>query len=341
MTLKLNLLKIVPLVTTTVGVLVPGMASAAVNTEPARVTEIDKHSVIIEAAAPSSKATVDKTAGDRGTSTGEHKEVHEATTKSKATVDKITGEHGATTDYHGGEHGEVHGATADDHGGDHGASGRETLLSPKAQQIEFFTFLGAIGLAVIVPELLYRPKKIAQNFLQLENSVREFPQDASSKLEDTQQHKSKTNSSPAEADTPQVQLVEFGQTTPEEIEEQTVGIGQNNIREFPQDAFSKLEDTQEHKSKTNSSPAEADTPQVQLVEFSRVTPEEIEEQTASISRETTEIEEAARISEDIPNIKIIPSDIQPYTIPNKRLNQFDIDGQIEVDNWSQPNRRAA
>ena len=268
MTLKLNLLKIVPLVTTTVGVLAPGMASAAINAELARDTKIDKHSVIIEAAAPSSKATVDKTAGDRGTSTGEHKEVHEATTKSKATVDKITGEHGAATD---------------DHGGDHGASGRETLLSPKAQQIEFFTFLGAIVLAVIVPELLYRPKKIAQNFLQLENSVREFPQDASSKLEDTQQHKSKTN----------------------------------------------------------SSPAEADTPQVQLVEFSRVTPEEIEEQTASISRETTEIEEAARISEDIPNIKIIPSNIQPYTIPNKRLNQFDIDGQIEVDNWSQPNRRAA
>ena len=48
-------------------------------------------------------------------------------------------------------------ATADGHGGgDH--SGEEVTLSPEAQQLEFFAFLGAIGFSLIIPELLYRPK---------------------------------------------------------------------------------------------------------------------------------------------------------------------------------------
>ena len=173
-------------------------------------------------------------------------------------------------------------ATAAPHGT---SSVTESPLSPRLQQIEFFAFLGAIGLAIVIPELLYRPKKIAQNFLELENSV----------------------------------------------------------QEFPQDVFSKTKDTQEHEIEPNLPQEEVQAPQVQLIEFSQATPEVVEEQTASISQETTEVEEQiASISADIPDLKkIIPDNIQPYTIPNRRQSQSDIDGQIEIDNWSQPERKTA
>ena len=334
---KLNLLTIVPLATVTIGVLTPvKMVSAATSSGLASDAEINKHSVVIE------------------TAEDDHGATHGAAAKGghgAAAIDDHGATHGAAAiDDHGATHGTTdeggHGAAAeDDHGASHGASSISgTLLSPKAQQIEYFTFLGAIGLAIIIPELLYRPKKIAQNFLELENSVREFPQEVFNKSKDTQEYKSEqdTSPSPVEAHTSQTQLLEIGQIISETVEEQTTSISQeNSVREFPQDVFSNFEQTQEYDSKQNLSPVEVRTSQAQLLEFGQITPEQVEEQTASISQDTEAEEQIISTSENIIDLKIIPHNIQPYTIPNREQCQFDIEGQVEVDNWSQPGQKAA
>lgn len=234
MKLKLDLLKIVPLVTAATGIIVPiEMANAAGS--PTAIK--NAHPIEQKAATPATP---------------------------------------------GNSHSQA--ATPATHGT---SSVPEMLLSPKAQQIEFFAFLGAIGLTIVVPELLYRPKKIAQNFLQLENSVREFPQEVSSKSKDMQSDKSEQNVPQAETHAPQFRLVEFSKETPDVVEKQTASI----------------------------------TKETMAVEI-------VEEQTASIGR-------------DLPDLKIIPNNIEPYTIPNREQSQFDINGQIEIDNWSQPGRKAS
>ena len=258
-----------------------------------------------------------------------------------ATVAPVGNTHGeaATVAPVGDTHGEAAGAVP------HGTSSvTESPLSPRLQQIEFFAFLGAIGLAIVIPELLYRPKKIAQNFLELENSVQEFPQDVFSKTKDTQEHEIEPNLPQEEVQAPQVQLIEFGKAISKMAEGQITSISQeNSVEELPQEVFSKTKDTQEYEIEPNLPQEKVQTPQVQLIEFSQATPEVVEEQTASISQETTEVEEQiASISADIPDLKkIIPDNIQPYTIPNRRQSQSDIDGQIEIDNWSQPERKTA
>ena len=330
---KLNLRTIVPLATVAVGVLAPvKMVLAATSPGFAPDADINKHSVVIETAEDDHGASHEAAAeGGHGAAVvDDHGATHEAAAE---------GGHGAAVV---DDHGATSKATTE---GGHGASSISgTPLSPRAQQIEFFTFLGAIGLAIIIPELLYRPKKIAQNFLELENSVGEFPQDVSSGSEDARKNKSEQNTSlsTVEAHTPQTQLVELGQLISETVEEQTASISRENTdREFPQDVFSNSEQTQEYNFEPDLPLVEADTSQVQLVEFDRVTSEEVEKQTASISQEIKAEKQIISTSEDIPNLKIIPRDIEPYTIPNRGQSQFDIEGQMEIDNWSQPGRKAA
>ena len=43
------------------------------------------------------------------------------------------------------------------------------LLTKKAHQIEFFTFLSLIGLSIIIPEIFYKPKKNSQSTKYCEN----------------------------------------------------------------------------------------------------------------------------------------------------------------------------
>ena len=64
--------------------------------------------------------------------------------------------------------GELHAAGGSHGGGDsHGANSisglPEFLLSKKAQQIEFFIFLGVITAAIVGPEFLHKPKKNRQS----------------------------------------------------------------------------------------------------------------------------------------------------------------------------------
>ena len=72
------------------------------------------------------------------------------------------------TEHHGNDGG--HDATS--HGEDKEHQGissiPEFLLSPQAQRIEFFSFLGLLGLGILAPELFYRPRKKNQNVIYLE-----------------------------------------------------------------------------------------------------------------------------------------------------------------------------
>jgi hypothetical protein len=122
MNLKLNLLKVTPVVTTiAVGVFAPiEMVNAASGSDHTYVAGTAQQEVV-------KKSTT--AAGSHGKST------------------TATGGHGHST-----------------------ANMSEILTSPKAQQIEFFSFLSVIGLSLIVPEIFYRPKKEAQKLVIVEKN---------------------------------------------------------------------------------------------------------------------------------------------------------------------------
>lgn len=107
--------------------------------------------------------------------------------------------------------------------GSHGkstANMSEMLTSPKAQQIEFFSFLSVIGLSLIVPEIFYRPKKEAQKLVIVEKNQAQGQNQAFNEQE-LQQSESRDNrqSIPAEiAPTRLINLSQEAEATTENIE---------------------------------------------------------------------------------------------------------------------------
>ena len=200
MNYKLDLLKIVPLVTVTTAVLAPvEMATAAPSNERSHDAEITEHSVILDAEAEDHSAAGSyETAGDYGA------DAKQSVVKAGA---KAAGDQGAAAgDY---------GAAAGDHG-KHKGGIPQILLSPKAQKIEFFAFLSAIGLSVLAPELFHRTKKDTQNVIHLKNNQTQKSSD----------YRSENHQHQAKADVPHARLVKFSQET-EDVQEETTHVKQD------------------------------------------------------------------------------------------------------------------
>ena len=281
MSYKFSLLKIVPLAAVTVGLLAPiKIAEAASSSAPTDKATTIEHEVKEKGHhGDSHKTTATDSHGDshKTTATDSHGDGHKTTA-----ADSHGDSHGTTA---ADSHGDGHGATAaDSHGDGHGASSvPQILLSPKAQRIEFFTFLGAIGLYIIIPELLYSPKKIAKNFSSLEN-------EPSLSLDET---------------------------------ENTENLQQPQKEHAP--SFEVIESS--HRFEGGQQPQEAHAPSFEVIESGETT-EELQEQVADFQP-------------DIPRIRVVSSNREPYTIPAHKLNSTDTYGNIQLENWSQPDRKAA
>ncbi|MDJ0590848.1 MAG: hypothetical protein QNJ72_12760 [Pleurocapsa sp. MO_226.B13] len=207
MNYKLDLLKIVPLVTVTTAVLAPvEMATAGPGNDHSHDAEITEHSVILDAEAEDHSAAGGyETAGDHGA------DAKHSVVKAGATA---AGDHGAAAGDYGAAAGD-YGAAAGDHG-KHKGGIPQILLSPKAQKIEFFAFLSAIGLSVLAPELFHRTKKDTQNVIHLKNNQTQKSSD----------YRSENHQHQAKADVPHARLVKFSQET-EDVQEETTHVKQD------------------------------------------------------------------------------------------------------------------
>ena len=316
MSYKFSLLKIVPLAAVTVGLLAPiKIAEAASSSAPTDKATTIEHEVKEKGHhGDSHKTTATDSHGDshKTTATDSHGDGHKTT----ATDSHGDGHKTTAADSHGDSHGTTaadshgdgHGATAaDSHGDGHGASSvPQILLSPKAQRIEFFTFLGAIGLYIIIPELLYSPKKIAKNFSSLENEP-SLSLDETENTENLQQ--------PQEAHAPSFQVIESSHRFESEQQPQK--------EHAP--SFEVIESS--HRFEGGQQPQEAHAPSFEVIESGETT-EELQEQVADFQP-------------DIPRIRVVSSNREPYTIPAHKLNSTDTYGNIQLENWSQPDRKAA
>jgi hypothetical protein len=186
MNLKLNLLKIAPVVTTiAVGVFAPiemvNAASGSDHTYAAKTTQQEVVKKSTTAAGSHGKSTT--ATGGHGHSTA------------------VTGGHGHSTAVTGG-HG--HSTTATGSHGKSTANMSEMLTSPKAQQIEFFSFLSVIGLSLIVPEIFYRPKKEAQKLVIVEKNQ-------ASNEQELQQSESREHQQPIPAEIAPTRIISLSQ----------------------------------------------------------------------------------------------------------------------------------
>lgn len=215
MNYKLNLLKIVPLVTVTAGVLAPvEMATAGPGNDHSHDAEITEHSVILDAEAEDQS----KTDGHGATAAGGYETAGDHGADAKHSVVKAgataAGDHGAAAGDYGAAAGD-YGKAAGDHG-KHGGGIPQILLSPKAQKIEFFAFLSVIGLSILAPELFHRPKKNNQNVIHLKNNQTQKSSD----------YRSENHQHQAKADVSHARLVKFSQET-EDVQEETTHIKQD------------------------------------------------------------------------------------------------------------------
>ena len=336
MSYKFSLLKIVPLAAVTVGLLAPiKIAEAASSSAPTDKASTIEHEVkekghhgdghkttTTDSHGDGYKTTAADSHGDsHGTTADSHGDAHGKTTDSHGdghgttAADSHGDSHGKTADSHGDGHGKTadshgdgHGTTAaDSHGDGHGASGvPQILLSPKAQRIEFFTFLGAIGLYIVIPELFYSPKKIAKNFSSLEN-------EASLSLDETEN--TENLQEPQKGHAPSFEVIESSHRFESEQQPQEANTP----------SFEVIESS--HRFESEQQPQEANTPSFEVVESGETT-EELQEQVADFQP-------------DIPRIRVVSSNREPYTIPAHKLNSTDTYGNIELENWSQPDRKAA
>lgn len=175
MNLKLNLLKIAPVVTTiAVGVFAPiEMVNAASGSDDNYVAKATQQEVVKKSTAAT---------GDHGQSTA------------------ATGSHGQST------------AATDSHGQSTAATIPEMLTSKKAQEIEFFSFLSIIGLSVVVPELFYRPQKEAQKLVIVEKNQAQGQNQAFTE-KDLQQYESRDNQQSIQAELSPTRLINLSQET--------------------------------------------------------------------------------------------------------------------------------
>ncbi|MGL6345051.1 MAG: hypothetical protein ACRC80_38595 [Waterburya sp.] len=182
MNLKLDLLKIAPLVTTiAVGVSVPiEMVNAASGSDHTYGAETTQQEVVKKSTAAT---------GGHGQST--------AATSGHGHSTAATGSHGQST----------------------AATIPEMLTSKKAQEIEFFSFLSIIGLSVIVPEIFYRPQKEAQKLVIVEKNQAQG-QNQAFKEKELQQYEPRDNQQSIQAGLAPTRLIDLGQET-EAIPENT------------------------------------------------------------------------------------------------------------------------
>jgi hypothetical protein len=183
MNLKLDLLKIAPLVTTiAVGLSIPiEMVNAASGSGDTHVAKTTQQEVV-------KKSTT--AAGGHGQST------------------TAAGGHGQSTTAAGG-HGQSTTA-AGGHGQSTTAAIPEMLTSKKAQEIEFFSFLSIIGLSVVVPELFYHPKKEAQKLVIVEKNQAQGQNQAFNEKE-LQQSESRDNQQSIQPGFAPTQLINLSQ----------------------------------------------------------------------------------------------------------------------------------
>lgn len=175
MNLKLNLLKIAPVVTTiAVGVFAPiEMVNAASGSD-------DNYGA---------KATQQEVVKKSTAATGGHEQSSTA-----------AGSHGQST------------AATDSHGQSTAATIPEMLTSKKAQEIEFFSFLSIIGLSVVVPELFYRPQKEAQKLVIVEKNQAQG-QNQTFNEKELQQYESRDNQQSIQAELAPTRLINLSQET--------------------------------------------------------------------------------------------------------------------------------
>jgi hypothetical protein len=175
MNLKLNLLKIAPVVTTiAVGVFAPiEMVNAASGSDHTYVAKATQQEVVKKSTA----------------ATGGHEQSSTA-----------AGSHGQST------------AATDSHGQSTAATIPEMLTSKKAQEIEFFSFLSIIGLSVVVPELFYRPQKEAQKLVIVEKNQAQG-QNQTFNEKELQQYESRDNQQSIQAELAPTRLINLSQET--------------------------------------------------------------------------------------------------------------------------------
>ena len=205
MNLKLNLLKIAPVVTTiALGVFAPiEMVNAASGSDDTYVAKATQQEVVKKSTAATGGHEQSTTATDsHGQST--------AATGSHEQSTAATGGHGQSTAATGG-HGQSTAAT-DSHGQSTAAAIPEMLTSKKAQEIEFFSFLSIIGLSVVVPELFYRPQKEAQKLVIVEKNQAQGQNQAFNE-KDLQQYESRDNQQSIQAGLAPTRLINLSQET--------------------------------------------------------------------------------------------------------------------------------
>ena len=185
MNLKLNLLKIAPVVTTiALGVFAPiEMVNAASGSDDTYGAKATQQEVVKKSTA----------------ATGGHEQSTTAT-DSHGQSTTATDSHGQST------------AATDSHGQSTAAAIPEMLTSKKAQEIEFFSFLSIIGLSVVVPELFYSPKKEAQKLVIVEKNQAQGQNQAFNE-KDLQQYESRDNQQSIQAGLAPTRLINLSQET--------------------------------------------------------------------------------------------------------------------------------
>lgn len=155
MNLKLDLFKVAPLMAVSIGVTTPvQIVTAATSDAPVKQKLIK------------TKKNNPKYHSNDGHGLDKHQLTE--TQEHSSAKPEVTKEATNATEHHGNDG--SHDATSHGEDKEHqGISGiPEFLLSPQAQRIEFFSFLGLIGLGIFAPELFYRPRKKHQNIIHLE-----------------------------------------------------------------------------------------------------------------------------------------------------------------------------
>ena len=195
MNLKLNLLKIAPVVTTiALGVFAPiEMVNAASGSDDTYGAKATQQEVVKKSTA----------------ATGGHEQSTTATDShgQSTTATDSHGQSTAATDSHGQST-----AATDSHGQSTAAAIPEMLTSKKAQEIEFFSFLSIIGLSVVVPELFYSPKKEAQKLVIVEKNQAQGQNQAFNE-KDLQQYESRDNQQSIQAGLAPTRLINLSQET--------------------------------------------------------------------------------------------------------------------------------
>jgi hypothetical protein len=234
MNLKLNLLKIAPLVTTiAVGVFAPiEMVNAASGSDHTYVAETTQQEVVKKSSTAVGGHEQSTTAADDHEQSSTAVDDHEQSTtaaddheQSTAAVDDHEQSSTAVDDH------EQSTAAVDDHEQSSTAAGgheqsstaaggheqstatmSEILTSPKAQQIEFFSFLSIIGLSLVVPEIFYRPKKEAQKLVIVEKNQAQGQNQAFNE-KDLQQYESRDNQQSIKAELAPTRLINLNKET--------------------------------------------------------------------------------------------------------------------------------